>query len=60
MVLFVVELSVTFSVEKNATLNITLNSTNLDTLVLIMIHRIFGSNYKNRVKLGTFKEYTKK
>ena len=58
--LFIVELSVTFSVEKNATLNTTLNSTNLDTLVLIMIHRIFGSNYNNRVKLGAFKEYTKK
>ena len=32
MVLFIVELSVTFSVEKNATLNTTLISTNLDTL----------------------------
>ena len=31
--LFIVELSVAFSVEKNMTLNTTLNSTNLDTLV---------------------------
>ena len=57
MVLFIVELSVTFSVEKNKTLNTTLNSTNLDTLVSIMIHRTFGSNYNNGVKLDAFKEY---
>ena len=32
--LFIVELSVVFSVEKNTTLNTTLNSTNLDTLLV--------------------------
>ena len=37
MVLFIVELSVTFSVEKNETLNTKLNSTNLDTLDLTFV-----------------------
>ena len=44
MVLVIVELNVTFSGEKNATLNTTLNSTNLDTLLLKFEQVIHNTN----------------
>ena len=49
MVLFIVELSVTFSVEKNVTLNTTLNSTNLDTLLLKFEQVIHNTNIFTQV-----------